>query len=259
MNYEEIISHIARRLGHQAFANSLKADYRYALKWAESEMVHYIDLERRIVTFDMIFAPDGNVESIYNLPEDYSSPRQIRFLDSNSNEIESIEVELETFNKWNPNPEVSPLANDFLPQVYSTSATIDTARLANKIVYTVIYDKEEGWKLKIKPTTTGKIQLTYAPDSNLDIFDHLQSVPPFPDGFHHYLITGAVKYLAEVEAAQKRAQNDYQGAGFFLRIGKEAGMEWERLKEHAKESVVSRATVQQIKPFTWYDNPRRYR
>ena len=44
MNYEEIISHVAQRLGHQAFANSLKTNYRYAVKWAESELVRFVDI-----------------------------------------------------------------------------------------------------------------------------------------------------------------------------------------------------------------------
>jgi hypothetical protein len=101
--------------------------------------------------------------------------------------------------------------------------------------------------------------LYYIPDSNLDIFDNLQSVPPFPDQFHHYLITGAVKYLADVEAGQRRADGDYQGAAFFMRVGKEASAEWERVKEITRESSHTRTQVAVIKPYQWYENPRKTR
>ena len=262
MNYNEIISHIARRLGHQAFANSLKADYRYALKWAESEMVHHIDIVRKVITFPMVTNQPGvgsSGESQYPLPTDYCHPRQFRFIDLNGNEIQSVEVEVEEFLRWNPNPDVPPTANDFLPQQFTTDMTIDNAKLGNRIVFCCIYDNTEGWVLRIKPTTTGNIELYYVPDSNLDIFDNLNSSPPFPDNFHHYLISGAIKYLADVEASQKRAMGDYQGAAFFIRIGKDAAQEWERVKEVTRQESSARATVATIQPFTWYDNPKRYR
>jgi hypothetical protein len=262
VNYEEIISQVARRLGHQAFANSLKADYRYALKWAESEMVHHIDLVRKTFTFDMSPSqPNAGSagETTYPLPPDYCHPRQFRFIDSNANEIQSQEVEVEEFLKWNPNPDIPPTANDFLPQQFSTDTTIENARLGNKIVFCCMYDNNEGWILKIKPTPNGKIQLYYVPDSNLDIFDSLQSSPPFPDNFHHYLIAGAVKYLADIESAQKRNAGDYQGAAFFIRVGKDAATEWERVKEVTRQESSARATVATIQPFAWYDNPKRYR
>jgi hypothetical protein len=257
VNYEEIISHIARRLGHQAFANSLKADYRYALKWAESEMVHYIDLVRKVVTFAMI--PGTNTETTYPLPTDYCHPRQFRFIDNSGNEIQSVEVELEEFLRWNPNPDIPPTANDFLPQKFDTDTTVQNARLGNRIVFACVYDNVEGWTLRVKPTTNGNIELLYIPDSNLDIFDNLQSSPPFPDNFHHYLITGAIKYLSEVEAAQKRAAGDYQGAAFFIRIGKDASDTWNKLKEQVRQEASARATVPLLKAFTFYDNPKKYR
>jgi hypothetical protein len=257
MNYNEIISHIARRLGHQAFANSLKADYRYALKWAESEMVHYIDVVRKVVKFPM--RPGTNTETIYPLPEDYCHPRQFRFIDYVGNEIQSVETEYEEFLRWNPNPDIPPTANDFLPQMFDTDTTIQNARLGNRMVFACVYDNTDGWTLHIKPTTNGMIELMYIPDSNLDIFDNLQSSPPFPDNFHHYLITGAVKYLAEVEAAQKRAAGDYQGAAFFLRIGKDAEEKWSKLKEQVRQEASARATVPLLRGFSWFDNPKRMR
>jgi hypothetical protein len=262
MNYSEIISHIARRLGHQAFANSLKADYRYALKWAESEMVNYIDVVRKVVTISMnpTQAGAGNAqETVYPLPPDYCHPRQFRFVDSNNNEIQAVEVEVEEFLRWNPNPDVPPTANDFLPQQFTTDMTVDNARLGNRIVFCCIYDNTEGWTLRVKPTTTGKIELYYVPDSNLDIFDNLESTPPFPDNYHHYLISGAIKYLADVEASQKRAAGDYQGASFFIRIGKDAATEWERVKEVTRQESSARSTMPTLKAFSWFDNPRRYR
>ena len=262
MNYEEIISHVARRLGHQAFANSLKADYRYALKWAENEMVHYIDLVRKIERITMNPAQPGAghaADTTYALPTDYCHPRQFRFIDSNGNEVQSVEVEVEEFLRWNPNPDIPPTANDFLPQSFSTDDTINNAKFGNRIVYTTIYDNLDGWSVRVKPTINGIIELLYIPDSNLDIFDNLKSVPPFPDNFHHYLIAGAIKYLADVEAGQKRAAGDYQGAAFFLRIGKDASTEWERVKEETRESMSARATAPMLKAFTWFDNPRRMR
>jgi hypothetical protein len=249
-------------MGHQAFANSLKADYRYALKWAESEMVHHIDIVRKIVRINM--NPDqancGSAkETSYSLPSDYCHPRQFRFIDSNRNEIQSAEVEMEEFLRWNPNPENPPTANDYLPQSFDTDATIGSARLGNKIVFACLYDDSGGWTLKVKPTTNGIIELYYVPDSNLDIFDSLQESPPFPDNFHHYLISGAVKYLSDVEAGQKRAAGDYQGAAFFLKVGKEAATEWERVKEVTRQESSARATMPIIQAYNWFENPRRTR
>jgi len=259
MNYNEIISHVARRLGHQAFSGALKADYRYALKWAENEMVHYIDLVRKIITFSMQPGINGEIETVYTLPTDYCHPRQFRFIDLNGNEIQSKEVEPENFLRWNPNPAVNPTENDFIPQSFSAEATIDSAAYGNKILYTCIYDNIDGWTVRVKPTTTGNIELLYIPDANLDIWDNLESTPPFPDNFHHYLISGAVKYLCDVEASQKRASADYQGAAYFIRLGKSAADEWEKVKEITRESASARATVTTIKPFSWYENPRRTR
>ena len=222
-------------------------------------MVHYIDLVRKTITFSMKMGLNGTLESIYPLPADYCHPRQFRFIDLDGNEIQSVEVEVEEYLRWNPNPSVNPTENDFLPQSFTTDMTIDNAKLGNRIVYACVYDNVDGWTLRIKPTTTGTIQLLYIPDSNLDIFDNLQSSPPFPDNFHHYLITGAVKYLADVEASQKRAAGDYQGAAFFIRIGKDASAEWERVKEVTRQSTSARATMPVIKAWAWYENPRRMR
>lgn len=225
-------------------------------------MVNYIDLVRKVVRFNMnpTQAGNGNAkETTYPLPPDYCHPRQFRFIDSNGNEIQSVEVEIEEFLRWNPNPETPPTANDYLPQSFSSDTTIQSARLGNKIVYSCLYDNVDGWTLKVKPTTNGVIELYYVPDSNLDIFDSLQSSPSFPDNYHHYLIAGAIKYLSDIEAGQKRAAGDYQGAAFFIKIGKDAATEWERVKEVTREESSARSTMPIIQAYNWFDNPRRTR
>ena len=261
MTYNEIISQVAQRLGYNGFANSLKADFRYALKWAEGEMVRYISLTKKVVSFPMTPATaiGSALASAYELPDDLSYPRQFRFIDSNGNEIQSVETELEEYLHWNPNPDVPPTANDFLPQSFTTDTTIENARLGNRIVYLVMYDDEKGWTLQVKPTTPGTIELLYIPGTNLDPFDKLTNEPPFPELFHHYLVAGAIKYLAPIERGRKIALNDYNAAAFYKQIGDSASLEWQQVQEKTREQVQSRNTVAKIKMDAWYDNPRKYR
>jgi hypothetical protein len=241
----------------------MKSDIRTALKQAEAEMVHYIDLLKR----SSIITMDGIVTS-WALPTGFCHPASIRFIDANSNELQSVEVQMEEYLRWNPNPQIPPTANDFLPQSFATDKTIDNARLGNKIVFCTqwadinpvpLIPPFQEWFLFAKPSVSGTIEVLYYPDSNIDPFDVLTYEPPFPDRYHYYLVNGAVRLLAEIEAGQANAKGDIERARYFMTLSKQNQVDWKSLKEETRETASTRTKMPFLRADAWYDNPRKYR
>ena len=260
MTYQEIISQVARRLGHQAFANQLKEDYRWALNWCTEEMAHHIALLKLVVNI-----PLDTVNNEYDLPLDFKGPAQYRFIDMNNNEIQSVEVTFEEYLRWNPNPQIPPTANDFLPQTFATDVTIDNARLGNKIVFHTMFANGEdpltdaNWKLLMKPTTQGQVEVLYYPEPATDPFSEPNGHPPFPDHFHRWLIYGSIKYLADIEAGQARAAQDWNAVSFYNKLAQEYDEKFKTLQNESREESTNRTKMPFVKSDAWYDNPRKYR
>jgi hypothetical protein len=261
MTYEDIISQIARRLGYQGYDGMMKSDIRTALKQAEAEMVHYIDLLKRSSLLTM----DGTLVQ-WALPTGFCHPASVRFIDTNSNELQAVEVQIEEYLRWNPNPQIPPTANDFLPQTFATDQTIDNARLGNKIVWCIQWADIVGsspltqeWFIFAKPAVAGTIEVLYYPDSNIDPFDTLTYSPPFPDRYHYYLVNGAVRLLAEIEAGQANARGDMERARYFMTLSKQNQVDWKSLKEETRETASTRVKMPFLRGDAWYDNPRKYR
>jgi hypothetical protein len=249
-------------LGYQGFDGSLKTDIRMALKQAEAEMVHYIDLLKRTTLLTM----DGILVQ-WALPTDFCHPASIRFVDTNGNELQSEEVQMEEYLRWNPNPQIPPTANDFLPQSFATDKTVDNARLGNKIAFVTAWSDIVGatvppmqeWFLFARPAVKGSVEILYYPDSNADPYDTLTLEPPFPGRYHQYLVNGAIRYLAEIEAGQSRAKGDFESMRFFLSLAKQNQVDWKAMKEETRETSSTRTKMPFVRADVWYDNPRKYR
>jgi len=260
MTYQDIISQVARRLGHQAFAGQLKDDYRWALKWATAEMAHYIDILKLVTSITL-----DTTHTEYDLPVNFCHPAQFRFIGSDNNEIQSVEVTLEEFLRWNPNPQIPPTANDFLPQTFSTDITVDNARLGNKIVFCTIFANAEiegtdpDWKLEMKPTIDGTVEVLYFADPVTDPFTAPNDHPPMPDRYHQYLVYGTIKYLADIEAGQAKSREDWNSVKFFNQLATQYEQKFNEMKEDTRESAQTRTKMPFLKADTWYDNPRKYR
>lgn len=265
MTYEEILSQVARRLGHQGYGGELRNDYRFAIKWAEDELMSFATPTRVTVT-----EPLNDEQAEYDLKgdwgiEDFGRPFELQFYDENDNQLAYEEVTYDQWLRWNPDTTSSINKNDIIDEYGVTpEATADEYRFSNKLLVCVHYATgdtilQSDYRLSVKPAINGTVILNYGPSAVEDIFENLTRSPRFPQQFHHYLISGAVYYLSQIESAQSEAKGDAQRASFFQRLQSTSFAEWEKRKNKVSEQAPSRTNVVSARPFTWYDRGTKYR
>lgn len=266
MTYREIISHVARQLGHHGFSQELKADYRYAVKWAENEIMSEIEQVKNSSEIDI-----NESTMSYILPITFHEPTGVVVMDSNNNQLAYEMVTYEDWIKWNPSQEAG-IKNDVISPIDNTPA-YDTfaARLMNKIVL-AIQRESTGVYLFIKPAINGKIQISYTLIPVQDIFGEVSdggnpptytpivdTSPVIPVQYHHFLIQGAVWYIAGNEIGKALKKNDKEVAYFYKGIRDNAYEMFERrkIKMSGHQDTTTGSTV--IRADAWYDKGSKYR
>lgn len=252
MTYKEILSQVISRLGYKGHASLPKADIRYALQWAESELIG----EQKVIqkSAEIQLSP---TESEYRFPSDYNEPSSFAITDSNGNLLDHIEVTLDQWLKWNPEL-LSRNNNEFLEERNETKDIQIRSSLRNRIVISTKFDGTYHILL-VKPTILGKVTVVYNQYPEIDPFTNLDSEPRLPLNFHHYLIDGIVYYMAQIEAAKAVQNGDFNTANFFNRLVDSANANFMLRKGKVRENVGGRAEPAVIKPFTWFDSSRKYR
>lgn len=252
MTYQEIISLVSQRLGHATFQGELKTNYRYAVKFALNELMNVCKPTKTTIEIPIV------AESMcYDLPDDFGTPEQIVILDTNNNQLRFNDVSYEQWLRWNPLYQPG-FYNDTLPYQSIPQTVPETAQLQNTI--TISFNLEPtGYKLYVKPTINARIQLFYTVSTPLNIFENTSATPPIPEKFHQYIIEGAIQYLAEIEAGQRLAKNDFQGASYFRKLGEDSMQKFKVAFAKVDEHVDQRSGATVAKGFAWFENLRRYR
>lgn len=265
MTHKEIISQVQRRLGHRAFDGQLKADYQYAVNWAEQELMVDAKPAKKTVTFQ-IKSTQAEYSFVENLNIlDFSEPFEIQVYDSDGNHILVEEVTYDKWLRWNPNEYASDVANDV---VGNNSGSIDyvqtAAELTNKLLVSVHYmagdsADESGFYISFKPAINGTVVFMYSVSPLEDIWTNLEESPRMPEQFHHFIIPGAVYYLAQIEVAQAKDKGDTTAFEFFSRLQGTSFAEFERRKNKVREKSDVMTKAVRARPDMWYDDPRKYR
>jgi len=261
MTYREIISHVARQLGHQGFSNELKADYRYAVKWAENEMM--TEIEQVKDTTEIVLL-DTTIQ--YNLPVTFGEPTGVVVLDSSNNQLSYEMVTYEEWLKWNPTAPTGT-ENDILEEE-DNQPSYDTlsARLSNKMVI-AIQRESTNIHLFVKPAINGTFQIVHTLIPVQDIFgtvgdppvNIIDTSPILPVQYHHFMIFGAVFYLAQVELGKAVTNKDYNASQFYKNIKESAFTQFEarKIKMSAHQDLDVGPTI--MKADNWYERGRKYR
>ena len=265
MTYEEIVSQVRRRLGHKGFDSQLKQDYKYAVNWAEKELMVDTTPTKKTVTFSI-----ASTRSEYELMSrlqitDFSEPCEIEVYDSEGNHLLVEEVTYDEWLRWNPNEYNSGLANDAVGDVSgSLERLADSALHTNKLLVSIhfaagVTGEDSEYVMSFKPAVSATVVLRYAVLPTEDIFENMKNSPRLPEQFHHFIVPGAVYYLAQIQVAQSKDNGDAMGVEFFSRLQGIAYGEFEKrkIKVREKTEVVTKSVV--AKPFIWYDDPRKYR
>jgi len=237
MTYREIVSAVASRMGHSGF-DGKKADYIYAIRQAESEIIGSSELLRTTVEIPMV-----EDSMSYVLPSDYAEPKEIIVLNNENQPLEFEEVPYERWLKWDLEKGDTP---------------IDTAELSNKIVLSLQYT-DGGWVMYVKPYFVGKVCINYVRTPIVDPLDHPEESPKIPVQLHYFIVPGAVYYLSKIEETRSINRGDYNGAVLWGRIANDALIEFENRKKKVEEQSVTNSKWVVAKPYILWDNPKKYR
>jgi hypothetical protein len=265
LTYGDIVSQVAGRLGYKAYEGMLKENISQAINWAEHELLNESEPAHRTVDI-----PLKSTKSTYSLSgagvDDFASPVEILAYDSEGNRFDVSEVPYDEWLRFNPIGIIDSAANDILPSATTESLSNDVEQMAlyNKLVVSIRFDpsdtgKNSDWIISTKPSVDGMIRIRYSIIANRDIFRSLARYPRLPGQFHHYIIPGAVKFLAELEAGQAMSRQDQLGTSFYLNIQERANSEFTvaKTKVLAKKEVMTRPAI--ARADQWYDDPRKYK
>lgn len=256
MIYQEIISQVVRRLGYQSFAEVSKADVKYSIKWAESEISSEVQPTRAAAQISL-----SSATTEYNMPSDFSEPREIVIFDSDNNRLEHVELSYEEYARYsggNSSTDEEELESDVNP-----ATVVENARLNNRVLIAIDRRLDDmsvpRYIMFVKPQINGIAYVYYAPTSLTDPFTSLTSSPTMPENFHHYIIAGAVYYMAQIESANSRAKSDESRMRFFMSLATTSFNEFELRKNKMKAHINQNTGTGRIKPFVWYEDLGKYR
>lgn len=255
MTYQDIISQIALKLGHTGFSSELKANYRYAVMFAEQSLFQVADILRRDVTLPL----NSNTES-YDLPNDYNEPCEFIFKDSAGGILSSVNVTRSEFMTIRVNSQDNTLSpdNEIIYAEKEVANVQSDARYKNRLVYSI--DFQDGvYKLYVKPKIVGVADLYFAAVPVQDVYQNLKREPILPAQYHIYIIYGAVAYLAESEATKALQTGDYPKANFYSKLAKETSIKFESQQKVVTANSAVQPKPQILKPWNWYENPRATR
>lgn len=268
MNYSEIVSQIARKLGWEGLEGSLKTDIQYAINWAESEILSAIGGATRSDVCTI-----KSDQSEYDIKRDFgikkfSEPCSITFYDSDGARLEAVETTYEQWVKWSPSnntdTDVRSGENENLSTGESSETAVEMARFSNKVVYAIRYiagssGQSSGYFLFVKPIFTGTAVFVYNVQPNDEVFDDLTAVPVLPEQFSRYIVPGAVQYLSQIEQAKAIRAKRLDVAQLMGQITAQAASEFKLMKAKAIEKSKPSFGTAIAQTFQWYDNPRKYR
>jgi hypothetical protein len=267
MTYQEIISQVARKLGYSAFNNQLKADLRYAIRFSEEELQRETQMVKRSLSLDL----DKDTAS-YDLPDNYSEPKEIIIKSSDGAELSYHEVPFEQWLRYSPDriANTSATENEILKSELSHENYEEGHRFRNKVLVAIAYQEDfndaeppvsQGHKYRIyvKPGIDGVLEMYYTPVFVKDPFAATSEEPPYPLQYHKYIIIGATAYLAQNEASRARANGDIEGAIFFSRVARLHQEEFEHRKQQVIAKVDKNKSAGIVNSFVWYDSPGKYR
>lgn len=261
LSYSEIISQVARRLGYEGMERSLRSDFRFAISFAESQLMDKTEPTQSSIVLDIV-----DSESEYGLRNDFgilnfNSPYGILMYSSNGELLSHEEVDYSIWMRWNPAHTSSSSQNDVLPSDRDSanpSALVDFTKYHNRVLVSIHYSKndsdEDGdYVLSVKPAITGKVILNYSIVPNEDIFENLDKSPSIPPKFHNYIIAGAVWRLSQIEAGKNK--NDLNQAQFWQNVEARAYAEFQKGLSEINEGKGTRKDVAVARGFLWFEKP----
>lgn len=261
LTYSDIISQIARRLGYEGMERSLRSDFRFAISFAESQLLDNTEPTQATLTLDIV-----DSEAEYGLKNDFgienfNSPYGILIYSSEGELLRHEEVEYGVWMKWNPAQTHSSSSNDVLPTDRESAnpvAQVDFAKYHNRVLACIHFNKNEGdedgdYILSIKPALTGRVILNYSIVGNDDIFENLDKSPSIPPKFHNNIISGAVWRLAQIEAGKNK--NNPVQVQFFQNVEARAYGEFQKALSEINSNKGTRAVPITAKGDLWYERP----
>ena len=264
LTYGEIISQVASRLGYKAFEGMIKENMIQAVNWAEEELLDGTESAQRLCSLKL-----SSSKVSYSLNQlgvdDFGSPVEILAFDLQNNKFDVEEVPHDLWLRYDGGI-TSDTDNEALPQTATVSlqSDIEQLNLKNKLVISIRYEPDETGKdsdhvVSLKPAVDGTLQIRYNIVTNRDIFRRVTAYPRIQQQYHRYIVSGAVKFLAEIEAANAMARKDQMATSFFLNIQERAWSEFKhgRIRLQANNEPMTHPAV--ARPFIWYEDPRKYK
>lgn len=255
MTYKEIIGQIARRMGYDSFADLPRADIKYALAWAENEVGAEVEPVRKSYTVSL----DGTTTE-WNLPADFSEPREIVFFDSSNNRLEHVELPFEEYARYSGD-DISTDTDDLISDL-APGAAVEYARLGNKVLVAIdrrVVANIGVYIAYVKPQFVGTMYVYYTPSPLTDPFTDVTTSPGFPAEFHHYLVSGAIYYLSQIEAASASNRGDTARVQYLQSVSTKSFDEFELRKKRLLANTNSRAEAGKVRVTPWFENVTLYR
>lgn len=255
MTYQEIISQVASKLGHTGFSTELKANYRYAIMFAEQELFQYSNILKR----DEILSINSNQED-YELPYDYNEPCEFVFKDATGNILSSINVGRTEFMRQQeikPDTLLAP-DSDILYAEKEKGSLQNDMKYDKRIVFSV--DFQDGfYKLYVRPKVNATVNLYYSAMPTQNLYQNLNRVPVLPEQYHQIIIYGAVSYLADIDSANALKNQDYASANFYRKLASDMTEKFNKGKNDTSANSARQPRPSVVKGFYWYDSPLKYR
>lgn len=256
MLYRDILSQASRRVGYDTWASVPKEDLLHALRFAEEDILQDTQVAKQT---KFIFTAENLFN--YNLPVNFGEPHEYAVFNNEGAKLAHKELTYEEFMGWNPGIIDSKTENEMLPSGYSTPDDgRDRARLHGMIVTAIRHDTNVGrYKLYMKPSVQGKVEIYYSPALPENIFDDLELESRIPERFHRYIVFGVAMYLAEVEEGRALGNGNNERAQSYRILKNTLRAAFGERESKIKAQSVTRTESQIIKPFMWYDSPKKYR
>lgn len=158
-DYNDIIRSVALNLGIDSPNNKQRSIIKRDIYNTLVKTMRKANPIKRVLTKDITSS-----KSELFLPEDFFTAFEVIFSSENGNRYSSVEVEMERYERWNPNPET--LQTNFEEAMLASNPiesfwTEENLELDGYIGY-YFQDIEDGSRLIWKPSINGSVKIVYS-------------------------------------------------------------------------------------------------
>lgn len=186
IDYNDIVRSVALNIGIESPNNKHISIIKRDIYMSLLKIMRKGSPIKRVITEDITSS-----KSLFMLPEDFFTAFEVIFYSENGNKYESKEIEIEQFERWNPNPEISQSNFEEVALNQNPSENFwneDNVELDGYIGY-YFTDEEDVSRLVWKPGINGSVKIIYSSITD-EQPESIESAPDLHYSFRELLILG---------------------------------------------------------------------